>query len=245
VVPSVKADGQPTLHWLDGHAVFENPNLRWHLRGTEAEALLANLKTANESYIDACKRLWEDLRTAIEEACNEEAAARGVRIPHIRVLVYKQASRVPSAEAFIAHDLVTMVYHYMLGGVTKEQLDLNAWQTAGDGSGTIKSGATTVGFGAETLELVGAGVAKLIAEHTSPYQRGARELDRMRRDLQYLAGIANEAIGRLSDQDIRCGICPECPYPETVQAASGKGSGGGLTGNGPRKAGRQLGAGNK
>lgn len=42
------------------------------------------------------------------------------------------------------------------------------------------------------------------------------EIDRLCRNMMLLEGIVARALGATTEKEIRCGICPACPYPKAA-----------------------------
>jgi hypothetical protein len=53
------------------------------------------------------------------------------------------------------------------------------------------------------------------------FQRWEQELDHLSRDLSYMDEIVQRSMQAVSNDDIRRGICPGCPYPEAREASEG------------------------
>ena len=58
------------------------------------------------------------------------------------------------------------------------------------------------------------GVTAFLADGFKKHQKRFFEVSRLRRDMLLMQGIVNKTLESVTDEEIRLGICPTCPYPE-------------------------------
>ena len=65
-------------------------------------------------------------------------------------------------------------------------------------------------------------MAGFLADGFLEHERRFVEVDRLRRDLRLMQGIVVRALGSVTEDEKRSGICPACPYREAVLEAKEK-----------------------
>ena len=58
------------------------------------------------------------------------------------------------------------------------------------------------------------GVTAFLATAYGEHQRRFSEVERLRQDMELIDGILDEKLHAITEDDVRRGICPLCPYPE-------------------------------
>lgn len=126
-------------------------------------------------------------------------------------------------EPHIFHHLVTEVYRSLFsaagGTAAKPAPD---WLNTNDQSDTevLKSrGLELAAGGPEEQESVRQAVEYFLQAEFDAHARRARDLARSYDDLSLLQRVLNEALRNTTEEDIRHGICPSCPYPEVTDRA--------------------------
>ncbi len=66
----------------------------------------------------------------------------------------------------------------------------------------------------EDLEKVGESVEALLNESFGAYIEQATTLSLLHHDLKYVDPILGQAFGQDPEENVKQGICPQCPYPE-------------------------------
>ena len=82
----------------------------------------------------------------------------------------------------------------------------------------LRSGGTDMAVGnAEEQKRVRKAVEDFSQQVFDAHARRARDLARSYDDLSFLQGVLDEALGAVSEEDVRRGMCPSCPYPEVLR----------------------------
>ena len=179
--------------------------LVWHLRGSSAEPAIQEAQQAITDYDERCWGLWSDVSFEIES----ESA-----LP-----VVSSRDRTDGEDtAQIFDTLVDLTYKVLLRRSPEGDRKPDNWPRWGKGGASpsiLTAGHVEVAVGdSEEHTAVQRAVAEFLSNKFEEYRRRARELTRLYHDLQYVQAIVEEALRQVTDEEIRKGICPECPYPE-------------------------------
>jgi len=177
--------------------------MTWHLKGTTAEGLIQEVRKAVRDYDEQCLTLWRDLKTDLYETSG------------IPVRPFPDPNGEDKGPCFI-HELVDRAYQGLLGRSSRlSQYPPPGWK--GEGS-QLWAGSLLVAIGEPGQhEVLRQGASNFLNEKLEEYRQQADALVRLHHDLQYVEDIVREALDKVTEQDVRRGICPECPYPEVLE----------------------------
>jgi hypothetical protein len=175
----------------------------WHLRGTRAEKVIREAREAARDYLGRESEVWQDLRSALEEACKlpeSEGAIGDDPEPHLLPALKRRLRNA-----------------FFEGGFLSELPPPSwlQWELAPDDPRVLRLQGEPVGVGrAEDHQRCREGVKAFLANNFRKHQRRFLEVWQLRKDMMLVGGIVAKAVGGVTEDDIRRGICPACPYPE-------------------------------
>lgn len=176
--------------------------LDWHLRETAAEGVIRQTNQASLDYRRRCLRLWRDIAADIEEAC---------RLP-VQAYVGREAQDGPAVFDGLIDELYRLVFVAPATRGRDPAGDLR-WDSADTTQLRCNSHIVAAGHAADYRSIQD-GVARWLKTREAGYEERSRELVRLHQDLRFLQPILNEALEKVTDDEMRSGICPACPYPE-------------------------------
>jgi len=191
-------------------------SLIWHLKGMEAERMVEDVKRGIRAYDRRCLQLWLDIRSGLEEAC---------KLP---VRLWRRAEAVKQPPGLLV-GLVDVIYRQLFapgGWIMRPPSEWPAWVSPENDPEILQlSGqAYSLASGSpEALERVKQGVKAFVDGNLTRLRHVAAELAHLYHDLQYVKPIVEGALSSVTEEEVRRGICPACPYPE-AREESGSGS---------------------
>ena len=175
----------------------------WHLRGTPAGDTVSEAYGAIDEFYERCQTLWKDLAEALESSSG---------LP-VRPIVEREES---GDEVQILDALVDLIYTVLYRDPRWSPPDDWPKWSAAD-SPTLRANHQHVADGEPSdHQAVREAVAQLVSRNFEDYRRRAVELQRLHRDQGYLTEVVAGTLKSVTDEDVRAGICPECPFPEIV-----------------------------
>jgi hypothetical protein len=175
----------------------------WHLRGTRAEQVIREARGAVRDFLGRESEAWQALRLALEEACKmpeREGAIGEDPESHVLPALKRRLRNAFFEGAFLAEPPPPSWLQ---------------WEPAPDDPRVLRLQGDAVGIGsAEDHQRCKEGVTTFLANSFRQHQRRFLEVEQLRRDMMLMQGIVGKAVGAVSEDDIRRGICPACPYPE-------------------------------
>lgn len=178
--------------------------LIWHLSGTGASDIIEEARVAVREYDLACLSLWLGISNSLKNLCE------------LPVRVYN-ASRDRTQRPCLYHVLVDLAYKEVLGVKTLSRSPVSRWRSdSTDPTLLINDAGELAHCGIELHAKIKEGVTSFLFSELAAYQSKGQELLRLHGDLRYLEAILADALSSVSDQDVRKGICPSCPYPENL-----------------------------
>ncbi len=175
----------------------------WHLKGTKAEQVIQEARTADRDFLARDRESWTELRLALEEAC--KLPEREGELPHDRGprLLPTLKRRLRNVFFDTAHRFHPPPPGWLDWGVAQ-----------GDPSGlTLHKEYVAIGSPADH-ERVKRGVAAFLADGFREHQLRFREVQGLRADLGLMAGVVAKTVAGITKEEMGLGICPACPYPE-------------------------------
>ncbi len=176
---------------------------RWHLRGTKAEQVIEEARNGNRDYLRRESEAWQGLGLALEGAC--QLPERGGEIrqdpePHLLPALKRRLWIDFFDGAFLAEP------------PPPSWLE---WDLEPDEPQVLRLRGEPIGIGStEDHQRIKEGVTAFLATAFREHQRRFSEVQRLRQDLGLIDGIVEKTVQALTEDDIRRGICPTCPYPE-------------------------------
>ena len=185
-------------------------NLLWHLRGTEANRTVHEVRQALRHYDQRCLSLWLDIRRGLEGACE--------------LAVYSTLSpKAGERDRGIYYLLVDRVYRDIFDAPPHSEGPPDyreEWSYESESSTHRLHGETVTIGGEEVGQVVQQGTEEYLKQNFPIIHRRAIDLTHQYRDLEYLSRIVSDALEKIDPEEISCGICPGCPYPEASQDSS-------------------------
>lgn len=176
--------------------------LDWHLRETPAEDVVRQKDQASLDYRRRCLLLWRDIAAEIGEAC---------RLP-VQAFPGKQPPEGPAIFDGLVDELYRLVFAAPAARGRDPAGDLH-WDPSGTTQLSCNSRIVAVGQAAD-YRAIQDGVTRWLKTREAGYEERSRELVRLHHDLHFLQPILHEALEKVTDDEVRSGICPACPYPE-------------------------------
>ena len=176
---------------------------RWHLRGTKAERVIEEAINADRDYLRRESEVWQGLRLALEEACHipeRDGVIRQDPKPHLLPALKRRLR-----DAFF------------YGGFLAEPPPPSwlQWDLEPHEPQILRLQGEPVGIGSpEDHQRIKEGVTAFLASAFQVHQRRFSEVERLRQDIELIDGILDKEVQAISEDDVRRGICPTCPYPE-------------------------------
>jgi len=176
---------------------------RWHLKGTKAEQIIEEATDADRDYLRRESEAWQDLRLALEGACQlpeRDGEIRQDPEPHLLPALTARLREAFFSAAFLAES---------------PSPDWLQWDLAPDEPAVLRLQGERIGIGnTEDHQRIKQGVTAFLATAFQKHQRSFTEVERLRQDMGLIDGIFGKAVEAITEDDIRRGICPACPYPE-------------------------------
>ena len=178
--------------------------LGWHLRGTPAGDTIREACGAVDEYYDRCQGLWNAIAEALESGSG--------------LLVRPLAEREESGDGPQIFDtMVDLIYAALYRDSRWGRHDDWPRWSAADDSPILRANRQHVADGEPSdHQAVQEAVAQFLSHNLEDYRRRAAELQRLHRDLGYLTEVVAGTLKSLTDEEVRAGICPDCPFPEIV-----------------------------
>ena len=176
--------------------------LDWHLRETAAEGVVSETNRASLDYRRRCLRLWRDIAADIEEAC---------RLP-VQAYRQREAHEDPAIFDGLIDELYRLVF---VAPATRGRDPAGHLHWDSSDATQLRCNSHIVAGGQETdHRAIQDGVTRWLTTREAGYEERSRELVRLHDDLRFLQPILREALEKVTDDEVRSGICPACPYPE-------------------------------
>jgi len=176
---------------------------RWHLRGTKAEQVIEEATNANRDYLKLESEAWQGLRLALEGACHLPEGDGEIGQdpkPHLLPALTRRLQAAFSDTAFRAEPPPPSWLRWDLDPDEPEVLRLQGERIG-------------IGSTADHQRIM-EGVAAFLATAYREHQRRFSEVERLRQDMGLIDGILDKKLRAITEDDVRRGICPSCPYPE-------------------------------
>ncbi len=176
---------------------------RWHLRGTDAEQVIGEATNANRDYLRRESEAWQGLRLALDGACHlpeRDGEIRQDPEPHLLPALKRRLRNAFFDGAFLAEPPPPSWLEWDLGPDQPQVLGLQGER--------IGIGST------EDHQRIKEGVTAFLGSAFRDHQRRFSEVERLRQDMELIDGILDEKLQAITEDDVRRGICPSCPYPE-------------------------------
>ena len=184
--------------------------LLWHLKGTDAETVLTEARGALTAYSRRYNELWAEIRHTLGEETG---------LP----VLDQDNPKGPCLYATAVDLVYQEVFRRARGGASLTP-GKNRWVSGRDDKPSAlsvqlpeASDRTQVAFGGlpdhENVQRV---LESWLVEPPGPVIDECRELAALYHDLLYLGPIVEDALGRVRQEDIGRGLCPDCPYPEVL-----------------------------
>ncbi len=189
------------------HPPILEENLLWHLRRTEANRTVQEVRQALRHYDQLCLSLWLDIRQGLEGAC--------------RLVVYASLSpKAGKKDRGIYYTLVDRVYRDIINAPPQSEGPPDyrkEWRYESERSVLQLHGENVIIGGEEVSQAVQRGTEDFLEQIFPIIHRRAIDLTHQYRDLEYLSRIVSDSLKKIKPEEVRSGICPGCPYPEISQ----------------------------
>lgn len=177
----------------------------WHIKGTRAEEVIHETRTAVGDCLERESKAWQSLRRTLEEGCQlleRESENSEDTEPRLLPGLKRRLRDAFLDEAFL---------------VNPPNQNWLQWDLDPGDSRTLRLNGGRVGIGApEDHQKIKEGVGAFLRSSFREHQKHFYELERLRRDMILLGGIAEKTLRAVPEEAIRCGVCPACPYPESI-----------------------------
>ena len=176
---------------------------RWHLKGTKAERVIEEARNANRDYLRRESDAWQGLRLTLEEGC--QLPERDWEIlqdlePHLLPTLKRRLK-----DAFFE------------GGLLAKPPSPSwlRWDLEPQKPEVLRLQGEPIGIGsAEDHQRIKEGVTAFLDTAFQEHQKRFFELERFRQDIGLIDGILEKEVQAITEDTLRGGICPICPYPE-------------------------------
>ncbi len=175
----------------------------WHLKGTRADRVIEEATNGNRDYLRRESEAWQSLRLALEEACHlpeGDGAIRQDPKPHL----------LPALKRRLWID-------FFDGAFPAEPPPPSwlEWDLEPDEPQVLRLRGEPIGIGStEDHQRIKEGVKAFLATAFREHQRRFSDVERLRQDMGLIDGILDKKLRAITEDDVRRGICPSCPYPE-------------------------------
>ena len=198
----VALSDSPELEVPSEVASATDESLDWHLRETTGEDVVRQTNQASLDYRRRCLLLWRDLAAEIGEAC---------RLP-VQAFPGKQPPEGPAIFDGLIDELYRLVFALPATAGRDPAGNLH-WDSSDTTQLRCNSRIVAVGQAADYRSIQD-GVTRWLKTREAGFEECSRELVRLHHDLHFLQPILHEALEKVTDDEVRSGICPACPYPE-------------------------------
>ena len=183
-----------------------SPALVWHLAETQAEETLRAVGKSIIEYNVLCFDLWQGIRGNLEEQSGcPVAEARG--------------SQDKESGGQLYPVLVDEIYRRFCSHPIRRELPPPEWPRLktrqNSGMGEIELDSTAVARVDKGHQDLAGRVRNTVHDHAGQYLEDAKRLFATYGDLRYVLSYAQEVVRQVQPEQVRIGICPDCPYPES------------------------------
>ena len=187
-------------------------SLDWHVRETEAEAMVRDANAAVRAYDDECLGLWLDIRQELEVLTTKKLKPDGRIMP---------STGNPRATLGITSSLIDVLYAALFAGADalagRDAEDVLHWGRDSRDPQVLVCNAITVARGDHsTLDAVQRTVTEWFEDRGGSLAARARRLEQLHHDLGLLRRVVANALIGVEEAALRSNICPLCPYPEAM-----------------------------
>jgi hypothetical protein len=198
---------EEALKLADDDPLFVPEELAWHLKDTAAERVIQEARNAARDFHLRDYAAWRDLRLELEAACTllEGADYPGGqdRVPHL----------IKALKNRLHTSFFDRPFKFQAPGP-----DWLEWDVYPDDPLVLRLKREIVAVGGlEDHQRVRDGVASFLTNSYRELQRRFVEVERLRSDLGLFQQVLSKTVASVSEEEIRCRICPACPYPEAQQ----------------------------
>ena len=176
---------------------------RWHLRGTKADQVIEQATNGSRDYLRRESEAWQSLGLALERACRLPEGDGEIRQdpePHLLPALKRRLRNAFLDGVFLAEP---------------PPPNWLEWDLEPNEPQLLRLQGEPVGIGStEDHQRIKEAVTAFLATAFREHQRRFSVVDRLRQDLGLIDGILEKAVQAITEDDIRRGICPACPYPE-------------------------------
>jgi len=185
----------------------------WHIKGTKAERVIQEARNAASDYLRRESEGWESLRQALEDACDlEELEGDVIGQASKPDVFHSQPHLLPGLKRWL-HDAF-FDRTFLVEPPPPKGLD---WQLALEIPGLLRLQGEPAGIGSpEDHQRIKKGVTAFLAAAFYEHRKRFSDLDRLRQDMMLMEGIVEKTLEAITEDEIRRGICPACPYPEAT-----------------------------
>ena len=177
--------------------------LRWHLRNTNADQVILEATKADKDYLSRESDAWRGLKMALEEAC---------KLPE------RDSPFDQDPEPHLLPALKRTMRRTFIDGAFQAQpppLNWLIWELGPDDERVLRLFCEPIAIGGpEDHQQIKAGVESFLASGFQEHQRRHAEVDRLRQDMGLIQEVLYKEKETITEDEVRGGICPACPYPE-------------------------------
>lgn len=194
-----------------------------HLKGTKAKEVLDAAVQEVTPYNRRRLALWQSIRTSLEKECG--LPVRFLPFPFLG------AAAPPCLHANLVDTVYQMLFEFA-AGAKGLQPDQSWWLPIATPHGPpylafrLAAAAIGIPFDSTLVPQIQDGVARCVKDIFAQHESEARELERLRHDrLRHLVGVVAEAFQGIQEEEVRRGVCPACPYPESREGPAAEDGG--------------------
>ena len=177
----------------------------WHLKGTKAEHVIQGARNAVSDYLQRESEAWRDLQSALETVCGlkeRETTTDQDQGSHLFPALKHRLRNAFFERSFEAQ---------------RPPLSWLVWDLQPGDSNVLRLLGEPIGKGSsEDHQHIKEGVESFLTNDFRDHQRRALELHHLRQDMGLMEEIVGDSLDSVSEDELRRGICPACPYPEAM-----------------------------
>lgn len=202
--------GDPVQALRARRTIDLDSRLRWHLKGTDVETTLEEVGNAITRYNEQCFGFWQMIKEDLEKPPGYKTLLPGAKL-------------ADDAKGHLYPTLIDAVSRKFCSLPTrKESLDpdwpLLTPQKGSNGElGLVNSPMAWVSPEDNKLP---DHVLTTVRAHAEVYLSQGNTLVATHGDLRYVLSYAQRLLGEVTDEQVQQGVCPECPYPESVDRST-------------------------
>ena len=181
--------------------------LLWHLKGTEAEKTLEEVGKAIARYNTQCFGFWQLIREDMETQPGYKVAQTGLQ-------------QTTTSQGQIYLSLIDALYRRFCSLPNRNESLEPGWprlRVRAGSNGELELEGSAVAWVLSGGDKLSDHVFKTVRARSEVYLSRGTRLVAAHGDLRYVLSYARRLLGKVTPEQVRQGICPDCPYPESVE----------------------------